>query len=197
MPLIDASYFNGQIILPGVTSPDLLPAYNNAIAEYEEVYLRGLLGPSLYDAFMYGLDNANRTIFSDQFTSQFQQSPLDERWDWILNGNVFDYGTRELQWPGLRFTLGGVKKSPIANFIYSRYRRDFNTDYTQSGQSARVSENAVRVSAVPKMVEVWNRMVEWNRSLGYMLTGLSANYPEFSPRSTDPCLYDYQNEFGI
>lgn len=198
MPLIDTSYFDGLTGLDNISSAPVAQAVTNAIARYEKEYLKLMLGPSLYDAFMAGLDAGDRSYFSDQFSDQFVKSALDDRWQYLRDGYSFtaDNG-RAYIWPGF---VNDEKVSPIADYVYWYFRRDNLTRPSSLSESRMKSENADTVSPRHRMVDVWNRMVDQNQALAALLT-CTTLYPEFdacsgtSRRRRD--LFCYQNMFNI
>lgn len=204
MPLIDRTYFEGPIILNVTGDSEAL--VDNAIALYEPEYLQKVLGRALYDAFTEGLGSESHSYFDDRFSDDFVLSPYDDRWDWILNGHTFTYGGATYYWPGL--TNSG-KQSPVAQYVYYKYRVDNATSTNSTGgETAPVHENATPASMGPKLCRAWNKMVEWNRTLYYMLAYLTDDnddvvYPEWeTPQAYADtlnrwALFQTINTFGI
>lgn len=197
MPLIDKSYFDGLTGLDNISSAPVAQAVTNAIARYEKEYLKLMLGPSLYEAFMAGLDAGDRSYFSDQFSDQFVKSGLDDRWQYLRDGYSFtaDNG-RAYIWGGF---VNDEKVSPIADYVYWYFRRDNLTRPSSLSESRMKSENADTVSPMRRMLDVWNRMVDQHQALSALLT-CTTLYPEFDScydisRRRD--LFCYQNMFNI
>lgn len=196
MPLIDRTYFEGEILLAGLSDQATRSAIDMAIETYEDEYLRAVLGPSLYAAFMAGLTTGRVTIFSDQFSDQFLKASLAQRWDWIRNGHTFMHNGCSHYWPG----LVNKKRSPIAQYVYWHIRANTVTSPASTGAEVAPShENSTPATADRKMVRAWNRMVDWNRSLAVLITG--GQYPELNrgemrnPDSVD--VYHHQNIFNL
>lgn len=197
--LLDTSYFEGDLILPSIST--LQAVYDNFIDDNEPDYLRCVLSPSLYDAFMAGLLAGDRSYFSDQFSDQFLHSPLDERWVWIRDGHTFTYNGQTVKWDGMLYTKNNLKRSPIAYYIYYQIRKSTDTFVSPSGEQKGSSENASNVSAYAKMVRVWNKMVDENRDLAQLITSRDVNgnmyYPELVNNQVCCHLFEYLNNFGI
>lgn len=194
MPLIDRTYFDGPIILAGVNEASTRAAIDAAIAEYEEEYLQAVLGASLYAAFKAGLLSGTRSYFSEQFSDQFQKAGIDERWEWIRDGHTFTAYGRTYIWPGL---INSELRSPVANYVYWQYRASNATNTVSTGGEVKAKHaNAEGVSVDTKMVRAWNKMVDWNRVLGAMISGLTV-YPEFERPRCAIDVYEYQNTFNI
>lgn len=197
MPFIDTSYFDGLLGLDNITLPAIGAAVDDAISHYEDEYLRLILGPSLYDAFMAGIDAGNRSYFSDQFSDQFVKSGLDGRWAWIRDGHTFmGSDGRSYKWLGL---INATKQSPISCYVYWNYRADNLTRPTATGEKLLKSENADNASPCPRLVRVWNRMVDMNAALD-ALVRLTETYPEFDTCASDAArrdLFCRQNIFNI
>jgi hypothetical protein len=195
--LIDRTYFDGDLILT-VSEPSQRAAVDAAIATYEDEFLRKLLGPSLYDAFIAGLASGTGTPFSSQFSNQFGTGTVAQRWQWIRDGHTYTYGGRSYTWPGLK---NSKKQSPIANYTYWHYVKKNSRPTTQFGPSKGKVENATVVSPALELKDVWNEMVEWCQALGYMLIYLELSgapaYPEFNWAEVDGDLFEHQNLFGL
>ena len=61
-------------------------------------------------------------------------------------------------------TMGGMKISPIANYIYFFYARNHQCDVTVNGVK-KDSDVGDLVSPMGKMVSAWNSMVRMNADL--------------------------------
>lgn len=190
MPLIDSTYFDGPLIIAGLSGDDISDAVDAAIALYEPEYLRRVFGPSLYDAFVAGTTDLD---------------DLDERWDWVVNGHTFTYNNLTYYWPGL-VKASAPLQSPIANYVYYKYRQDNATLMQSTGGEAQAAfENAQSVSAARKMIKAWNQMVDWNRTFWIMVDSLRDGsndpiYPEWERYGTTDDrweMFQLINMFGI
>lgn len=180
MPFIDASYFNIQSVKLVISGNE--EAIDLAIDTYEPDYLRAVLGQSLCDAFMAGVEQVSGVYFSDQFSDQFFKGAIDDRWSWIKDGHVFEYCGRKLRWPGLENV---EMRSPVANYVYWHYVDNLTPAISATGvTTVPKTENSEVVSPAPKARKIWNEMVDWNNILYAMITSLTdvngeALYPEF------------------
>lgn len=179
MPLIDHTYFDGRLAIAGMN--ELQAGVDNYIETYEPVYLQAAMGPSLYAAFIIGLDPVGG--FSARFSDRFSRGVIDDRWKWIRDGRTFTYGGRSYIWVGMR---NAQKQSPIANYVFSQYRGDNLTVRTTNGDHVPTGPNMAPVGGVDRrIVQAWNAMVEWNKILRLMVgtlveTSGDLTYPEFN-----------------
>ena len=198
MPLIDATYFDGNLILPNITVDPALAQATAAIAIYEPEYLRKVMGQSLYVAFTAAFA-VTGDAFDSGFDAGFGNGSPDDRWLWIRDGHTFTYNYATYYWPGL---INVLKQSPIACYVYWQIRAMNATQTTGVGETIAKAENSTVISPARKMVDAWRQMVDWNRTLGIMVKQLTDSdgkiiYPEFNWEETDTDVYHYQNVFGI
>lgn len=66
-------------------------------------------------------------------------------------------------------TTSSVNLSPIANYVYWKYRTDITTVTTPTGEAAAENQNSTIISPARKMCADWNQMVVWNYSLWQFL----------------------------
>lgn len=182
MPLIDQTYFFGELLIPNKSSN--ANSLNEYINEHENRLLVDLLGYELHKLFAAGIA---------------APSPA-EKWLAIRDGK--EYTNRSgvfTKWVGLKFSQGTAQKSLIANYVYWHWMQDMASFTTGSGEKTADNQNAVTASPASKMVRAWNQMVEWNRELVEFLLTNATDYPEFQnhygriPRS----LLKKQNLFNI
>ncbi len=84
--LIDSTYFVNKLNLPQVGNAEGLADVNNFIAQYEEQYLRCVLGNELYAVF---IDEVSGSGVTDE-----------SRWIDLLRGADFTYKGRAQRWTG-------------------------------------------------------------------------------------------------
>lgn len=81
----------------------------------------------------------------DDFINGLSENPIQNKWidlrDKIINSED--------------------KESPMANFVYYWYMRNFATTSTGIGETKPNAENASIVSGVDKQVRAWNEMSDW------------------------------------
>jgi len=143
MALIDSTYFVNEINLPS----DNLANIDSYITLYQEEILRKLLGYELLEALENDLD--------------VNGEPQSQRFIDLVNGAEFSFDfcgdTINEKWEGLR----GINfKSLIAYYTYYRYRENTDTFFDGAGQIEPNHENSVNGDAIPKLVSVWNKMID-------------------------------------
>lgn len=190
MPLITAAYFDGPLIIAGQNETHTAAALTAAIARYEVEYLQKVLGAALYAAYVTGI--------------AVTPTPAD-KWLWIRDGHTYTYSGRSVIWPGLKDTT--TYRSPIANYIYFKYRTEKATLTVSTGGEVKAkSENSEPAAIDRKMVSAWNQMVEWNRLLYTMVDSLrdgdAALYTEWERPYVNDRTYGWElfepvNVFGF
>ena len=196
--LISSANFVGDVMLPNVvgTTPQAAQL-TTFITKHEHRYLKDILGVEMYELFQAGLisQDTDYTEIRDGATFTDRSGIVRE---WL---GLIDVGT-----------------SPIANYVYYQVMK-YSVSQTQGvGESMSAVENGTRASSSVKMVDAWNQMVEWNRTLHEYLmvhqatftTYIGINYPptelytDFYPHSTNSItaevnqhLFKYINTWGI
>lgn len=138
MPLIDSTYFTGEILITNKTaiSSDL----TQAMTQYEKEILISLLGYKLYDL-----------MINDQSSSPYKK--LIEGAEFEM---TFDGIAQTLKWEGLK---NSIKESLIAYYTYYRYEERNYIKAGAVGTNKPMPENAQIVTPYPKMVQAWNNML--------------------------------------
>lgn len=143
--LIDYAFFQGPLLISGIVSPDVAPSLttsaitgdvDNYISYYETEYLIKVLGKEVYEQF-------------SEYLQSEEKEPV-KLWDDLKSILVG--------------TMGGMKISPIANYIYFFYARNHQSDVTVNGVK-KDSDIGELVSPMGKMVFAWNDMVRMNADL--------------------------------
>lgn len=193
MPLIDRTYFDGDLLL-SVSEASNKAAVDAAIVSYEDEYLQKALGPSLYVAFIAGLTATSGGGFSSGFSSGFQVGGIADRWKWIRDGHIYTCNGRTHIWTGL---INAKKQSPIAAYVYWQYRAINTRKTTSLGSNQPKTENSVIVSPRLEMVRAWNKMVDWTEALNRMIVHINAGatYPEYQRCEIDRDVYSHQNPY--
>lgn len=117
-----------------------------------------------------------------------------------LTAGTFNTGATLFLLKGPSISLGTdstIKKSPIANYVYYRFLEDDAINTTLVGQVANKSDNATRVSPKLKMIDAWNRMVDYNTELFRFLQSGTNSYPEWNERQFGNELYHKKNSFDL
>lgn len=182
MPLIDTSYFFGDLTIAQKSDAAVSSSLGWFIAEHEPRLLTDLLGyefKKLYDAGI--------TAVTQKYVD-------------IRDGKEYTNRAGILaKWRGLKFADGSAKKSLVANYIYWHWMQNEASVSTGTGEKVAANQNAVNANPAAKMVRAWNQMVSWNRELIEFLLSHPDDYPEFRNHySRIPCgLLNNQNLFGI
>jgi len=171
MATIDKTYFFGELILSGVQDAEGAAALQLIIDSREDELLTKLLGYELYKAYKTAValevdDTPGPVVL------------LEQRFLDLRDGKEYTNGSEVLvKWPGLRFTVGTMKKSLIANYVYWYYVRDNHTFTTGSGEK----KSPLTINALPtaKLVRAWNEMIDWNYQLYDFLNYYPLIYPEY------------------
>lgn len=162
MPLIDQSYFVGELNIPSTANPSVLGLLNLFIAQHEEELLQSVMGYALWKAYRDGI----------------AASSPDAKWTAIRDGAEYtSLQGYARKWNGLADAT--KKKSLIANYVYYWYMRDKASLTTIAGEVDAKTDVAGPVSAATKMCRAWNEMVLMIEELVLFLQAKIADYPEF------------------
>ncbi len=182
MPLIDKTYFIGEITIAQLSQPAVQASLALFIGKREPEYLLKALGYSfkkLYDA---------------------GAAETDGRWYDLINGAEYTDRRGFLKkWTGLK---NAELQSPIANYTYYWYQRDNVTFTAGSGEQEGKSDNATSVSSAPKMKRAFNEMVDQTWLLhDYLLhkkddAGVLV-YDEFDIKQVSREVTEKLNDFNI
>lgn len=180
MPLIDRTYFIGEINLPNTNQTAVQENIDFLISKREPELLIALFGYAMYKAFIAGL----------------LEDPVPQRWVDLRDGvDYTDTDGTLRHWMGLVAVDGEVKESLIANYVYYWFTRKEATQTTGVGEVVTKTENSARVSPMAKQVRVWNEMVDWIAELFNFLQVKKEDYPEWKPDIIGE--FDYINAFNL
>ena len=189
MASIDKTYFFGELILSGVQDTEGAAALQLVIDSREDELLNKLLGYELNKAYQAAL-------LLEVGPTPGPAILLEQRFLDLREGKEYTNGSGVLvKWPGLRFTVGTMKKSLIANYVYWNYVRDNHTFTTGSGE--KKSPLAINALPTAKLVRAWNEMVDWNYQLFDFLNFYPVIYPEYVDVSVDSILFTKQNTLNL
>lgn len=178
MSLIDQSYFKGELLIPHLTQAVDIAALQLLIDAKESELLTKLLGYELYKLYVAGI-TANTQKYKD-----------------IRDGKEYTNSSGSLtKWVGLAFTVGTIKKSLIANYVYCCYQINNYTFTTGSGE--KKTDLAINALPEDKVNRAWNEMVSWNVDLYEFLSTNKVDYPEYVKVIIDSELYNKKNRFNI
>ena len=177
--IIDTSYFEGDLSIGQISSPAVIASVNLFIKKYEDEFLAKLLGYPLFKLFKAGIA---------------AETP-DQRYLDIKTGVEYEYSGHLNKWRGLTFESDGLKRSPIANYVYWFYMKD-NASFTMgAGEVKPENSTSENVSPKLKMIRAWNEMAHMNRELAQMIIARRDVYPEYMPVYSG--IFKTVNEFGI
>lgn len=180
MPTIDTTYFEADLSLGNITGAPAIAALTQFIAKFEKKYLEGLFGFPLYKAYTAGI-----AVLAP-----------DQKWLDIRDGKEYTSNGKAVYWTGLKSTVGTLKVSPIANFVYYHYRKD-NASFTQSGGEAKAkTKDMIKVSPRQKMIDAWNEMAPVSQQLIAFLEEHATTYPEFDG-VVDCELIEFKNSLDL
>lgn len=170
--LIDSSYFNNDINLPGKVLSGDYEVITQYIAKYEQEVLLMLLGYSLYKEFKAEIDagtfSAKWLAFKDgaEYTVNFGSTDHTIKWNGLVNSD---------------------KTSLIAYYIYYQYMRDNISLTTDIGEVYGTSENSERTNPGNKITYAYNKFVDL---YGKLMDGV------FVP-SAYRYLYENESDFDL
>lgn len=180
MTILDATYFQGELSLPGIRR-DEVPAGIVAaittevgvnsleyfIAKYEPEFLKKLLGKTLYEAFSAGM----------------KEDPIQDKWDELK---------KALYWAEGKFQF-----APAANYVYFYTRADLRSITSPLGEKRGESDYARDIDEAEKLVRAWNNMVDMVKEFrcGFMVENWD-DYEEYGI-CTCPVTFEKINTFGI
>lgn len=185
MPLIDKTYFQGELNIPSLQgSSPVLNSLNLFIGVREPMYLKAALGYSFWKLFVEGI----------------AASVPDARWTDLKNGA--DYTDKDgivRRWDGF---VNAAKESPIACYVYYWFTRDAATFTTSNGEVESKKENASNVQATMKQTRAYNEMVRLTAVLHQYLKDavteeLDPMYPEFNADAVDMGNFKPINVFNL
>jgi hypothetical protein len=159
MPIIDTSYFYGDLSIAQIENEAVEANVKRFIKQYEPELLTELFGYELYKNYLAGV-------------------ATEQKYKDILNGKEYTNRAGKLsKWNGLKNTT--LSQSPIANYLYYWYLRDQASVTTGTGEKTANAQNASNASPRTKMARAWNQMVKWNCELVEFLLSNQSDYPEF------------------
>jgi hypothetical protein len=155
MPLIDSSYFVGDINIPDTGNPAVLERLDFFIAKYEAEFLEALLGYTLWQAYVAGI--------------AVTPTP-DAKWTDLRDGKEYTVSDIGFKYTGLRNAT--LKQSPIAQYVYYWWMRNDIKAKPDDAEARREYYEARNRS----MVTAWNDMAQWVRSAIHYLDNYADTY---------------------
>jgi hypothetical protein len=179
MPLIDKSYFVGELNIPNTGQLEVEDSLNHFIKKRETEFLRLVLGYPLYKAFLAGYSA----------TAKYQD---------LLNGKEYtDTNGLVQKWDGFR--QKEAKQSIVANYTYFYWQKDQATLSAGVGEVKPKAKNAVIDSPANKMIRAWNEIQPRVKELFAFIKANREAYPEWDSNSEYQVLMKLKpiNRFGI
>lgn len=154
MSITNASYYVGKRHIPNIGSDaiDLIGndnTFQGYIDTLEREALIDALGRKEYENFISNLDVNGDLI-----------PGADAKWDRLLNGHTYTIDGETCYWDGLKYEVGVMKESLLADYVYSRYVEDNQSSMGDVGMTSSKSENGMRVSANQRIVNAWNDFIK-------------------------------------
>lgn len=140
MPLIDKTYFVGELNIPNTGNAAILERLNFFIAKYEVEFLKKVFGTALYNAYATGI--------------VVTPTP-DQIWVDLRDGKEYLLNSDNYNWFGLRNET--TKQSPIANYVYYWWLRSDTTPKPDDGEEAKAYYERRNQS----MIRAWNELSTW------------------------------------
>lgn len=133
---LSAAYFVGDLFIPNIAGSSITETSNLfslqvAMAKYEPIYLRWLLGEELYEDYVAGIS----------------ATTPEPRWT-ALRDKIY-----------VENSVLGIGFSPAANYVYFFFQRNNATLTLVNGEGRANHENMTAVSPAEKMIAAWNDMV--------------------------------------
>jgi hypothetical protein len=172
---LSAAYFVGEILIPNISGTstqeqaNLLPL-QIAMAKYEPMYLKMLLGEDLFTAYVAGIAAGSPDA------------------KWVTLNNMIYYTDAAL-------TAAGTGISPVADYVYFYYQRSQATLTLTNSEVKAAHENFTVDSPAEKMIAAWNDMVRLSGEIQSYI--IDNDYPEFFTSKVQPTVFTRINSFGI
>lgn len=177
MPLIDHTYFIGELNLPGTNKTDMQKRLNLFIVKYEQKFLTELLGYDLYTKLIAGL----------------KVGPVEQKWLDIVFGTEYYYAGRTHRWKGLIELPDGVTAAIDTDNFY--------TVIAGRGQMYDPVANASSVIIPPQFVgsitKVSRRGVGYLRADEFTITGNILQLTGYTFVSGDTFFYEKSSNISL
>ena len=156
--VIDSTYFEGGLLaVPNSVSnsqvtgnvPTTTVTLNSYIDKYEEELLKNAIGYTNYEALKTAIE-ANPTL----------ELPENSIWNDLVNGKIYTYESKDVEWKGLKQTSGTIKKSLIANYVFYHYLSDDTHTYTSTGVVTNDPKNAEKQTPNLRLTQVWREFIQ-------------------------------------
>lgn len=186
MSIINGTYYKGDITL----TPTQITAIAAEIVvgsswqdANEDVILQKLMGYPLWKLYEADLALA---VVGEPTTSRFIALVDGAEFTFELNGN-----TITTKWPGLRDST--LLISLIANYVYYQYRNQTENFNSGAGQKHSTTENSTDADITPKLIYVWNEMINMYGQIPYRYVNkeLFLNNENYVHFNSEPSAYNF------
>lgn len=162
--IIDKSYFLYKpLFIPNVIEQPAIGTSTPSKASE----LTSFIDNKEKDLLLSFLGYAQTTELYDQFETNGAWKPSAlQKWKDLVDGKE--------DWKGLRYTLGGVKVSLIANYVYFYFLGEDASTYGTTGVQQAEAANSLTLAPNQKQVNAWSKFL---RMYGWIQTGY--NQPTF------------------
>jgi hypothetical protein len=176
--MIDYTYFQKRLLAIPNLQEGVLEQLNDYIDLYEKRFLELFLGVQLRNDFMAGLEQPviapNWLALRDGV--EYVKSDITYRWDGLTNSD---------------------KVSPIANYVFCNLTANNQFINTGIGEVRALAENSIIITPQYRISQVWNEMVEMNKSLlHYLDHSYHTDYENWN-RNTCNILLKYDGNIGL
>ena len=130
-------------------------SFEDFVEEQEEEILRQLLGDSLYEAFIEGLE----------------EDPIPQRWIDLRDGKSYTYNDKTYKWKGI--------KKMLKPFIYSQWVRHDTDTATGVGIVVGNAENSQVINSSHRIAFSWNHFSRLAGNTDDMELGIGNFYDHF------------------
>jgi len=154
--IIDSSYLSGSLQLPNIKA-----TYPNSDILGNKALLQKFIDEHEVELMIYAIGNVDYAEFLAQFdpaTGLLIGSPI-AKWEKFINGETYVIDGETFRWKGLRYTEGTIKKSLIADYIYSKFLDSFSVTVSGAGGQRSRSQNSSAVNTIPQSVNAWNNFI--------------------------------------
>jgi hypothetical protein len=159
--ILNPSYFEGELTIAqaGEHTPSGF-ALNSELQwyvnEYEPVFYRATIGETLYRQM---IDGTEETESASEAEADMTEPEEPNKWLELVNHTA----------------------KYAAMFVWIYYMKDLNTITSGSGQTVPEYESGFRKSPQPKMVNIWNKMMDNLFPMTQWVCDRKDDYPEFAP----------------
>lgn len=178
MNIIDVTDFeiDNLISVEYLNSPDIEAKLTEAIKKYEPEYLEEMFGYEFAEDLIAYIDDETPTVIAI--------------YDNLIKGaNYIDSCGKKQRFKGL--------KRSIVHYVFWNYKNETVTQSGDFGEHLLKAENSTNVSSIPRLVRVWNQMVENNIKCYEYIQANEADYPAIIENGANINLISITNEFGI